>query len=58
MYVIAKVFKSGNSLVLRLPKEGEMQIEVLGNRWIVSPIRQRSWPRGFFEVVPEIRTSG
>ncbi len=51
--MIAKVFKSGNSLALRLPKElrlkvGEVQIEAVGDRWIVSPVKKSSWPKGFF----------
>jgi virulence-associated protein VagC len=49
----AKIFKSGNSLALRLPKElrpkeGEVEIEAMGERWIVSPVRPTSWPAGFF----------
>lgn len=51
--MIAKVFKSGNSLALRLPRElrprvGEVQIEAVGDRWIVSPLKHASWPKGFF----------
>jgi virulence-associated protein VagC len=51
--VIAKIFKSGNSLALRLPKElrarvGEVQIEAAGDRWIVSPVKAATWPKGFF----------
>ena len=51
--MIAKVFKSGNSLALRLPKElhpqaGDVRIEAVGDRWIVSPVKPAAWPRGFF----------
>jgi len=54
--MIAKVFKSGNSLALRLPKDlrpgvGEVEIEAIGDRWIVSPItpvKRATWPKGFF----------
>jgi virulence-associated protein VagC len=52
--VISEVFKSGNSLALRLPEElhpceGKMNIEASGNCWIVSPVKKRtSWPKGFF----------
>jgi virulence-associated protein VagC len=51
--MIAKVFKSGNSLALRLPKElrpqeGEVRIEAVGDRWIVSPLKPAAWPKGFF----------
>ena len=51
--MIAKIFKSGNSLALRLPRElgavvGEVRVEAAGDRWIVSPVKPASWPRGFF----------
>ncbi len=54
--MIAKVFKSGNSLALRLPKElhpeeGEMQIEAVGEQWIVSPVKAAAWPKGFFSRI-------
>ncbi len=54
--MIAKIFKSGNSLALRLPKElhssvGEVQIEAAGNRWVVTPLKPASWPRGFFSRI-------
>jgi len=54
--MITKVFKSGNSLALRLPRElhpqeGEMWIEALGERWVVSPIKPASWPKGFFSRI-------
>lgn len=57
--MIAKVFKSGNSFALRLPialkpREGEMRIEVQGERWVVSPIKSAQWPKDFFA---EIRLS-
>ncbi|MFZ4777715.1 MAG: AbrB/MazE/SpoVT family DNA-binding domain-containing protein [Terrimicrobiaceae bacterium] len=51
--MIAKIFKSGNSLALRLPKElgavvGEVRVEAAGDRWVVTPVKPVSWPRGFF----------
>jgi virulence-associated protein VagC len=54
--MIAKIFKSGNSLALRLPRqlhpeEGEVQIEAVGNRWIVSPVKPASWPKRFFSRI-------
>ena len=54
--MIAKIFKSGNSLALRLPKElhpaeGEVEIETVGDRWIVSPVKPASWPKGFFSRI-------
>ena len=54
--MVTKVFKSGNSLALRLPKElkakpGEMKILQEGERWIVTPIKPREWPAGFFESI-------
>ena len=54
--MIAKVFKSGNSYALRLPRElhpvaGKMHIETQGERWIVTPSKAREWPTGFFEDI-------
>jgi len=54
--MLAKVFKSGNSLALQLPKElkpkeGEMEIEAVGDRWVVSPIKPAAWPDGFFSRI-------
>jgi virulence-associated protein VagC len=54
--MIAKIFKSGNSLALRIPKElhpeeGEVEIEKDGERWIVSPVKPVAWPRKFFARV-------
>ncbi len=54
--MIAKVFKSGNSLALRLPRElrpveGVMNIEPRGERWIVTPAKPRKWPTNFFEEI-------
>ena len=54
--MIAKVFKSGNSLALRLPRElepqeGEVQIDAVGDRWIVSPLKPACWPKGFFSRI-------
>jgi virulence-associated protein VagC len=54
--MIAKIFKSGNSLALRLPKElhpreGEVEIEASGDRWIVSPIQAAAWPKSFFSRI-------
>jgi virulence-associated protein VagC len=51
--MIAKVFKAGNWLALRLPKElnareGEMRVEAVGDRWIVSPVKPARWPKKFF----------
>ena len=53
IYMIAKIFRSGNSLALRIPKElqpeeGEVEIEQDGERWIVSPVRAATWPKNFF----------
>jgi len=44
--MITKIFKSGNSMALRLPKElnareGEISIKRQGNRWIVEPVKAR-----------------
>lgn len=54
--MIAKVFKTGNSMALRLPKqlspkEGEVSIEVRGETWIVRPLKPERWPPGFFKKI-------
>jgi antitoxin VapB len=52
--MLAKIFKSGNSLALRLPKElgaaegSEVEIIAEGDRWVVRPAKSTAWPRGFF----------
>ena len=54
--MIAKVFKSGNSMALRLPRElnpeaGEVSIERAGHAWLVEPVKNSAWPRGFFDQI-------
>jgi virulence-associated protein VagC len=54
--VTAKIFKTGNSMALRLPsklnpKVGEVSVEVQGDAWIVRPIKARKWPDGFFRKI-------
>jgi len=54
--MLAKIFKSGNSMALRLPKhlnpkEGVVSIEAEGSRWIVQPVKPHKWPRGFFKKI-------
>ena len=54
--MIAKIFKSGNSLALRLPnklnpKIGSVFIEADGETWVVHPVKPDTWPRGFFQKI-------
>ena len=54
--MIAKIFKSGNSLALRLPRklnprEGMVSVVQEGERWIVEPLKPAAWPEGFFESI-------
>ena len=54
--MITKVFKSGNSMALRIPKElkpceGEMSIYRKGNYWIVEPVQTKCWPQNFFRDI-------
>ena len=57
IYMLAKIFKTGNSLALRLPKElgateGEVvEIDAQGDRWVVRPAKPNAWPRGFFSRI-------
>jgi len=54
--MLTKVFKSGNSMALRIPKElepqeGDMRIERKGKGWIVEPLPSQAWPRNFFKKI-------
>ena len=54
-----KVFKSGNSLAVRLPKEleipcGDVSIRREGKLIVIEELSPTGWPKGFFE---EIRIS-
>ena len=51
-----KVFKSGNSLAVRLPKElelpcGEVSIRRDGNMIVIEALSSSGWPGGFFEDI-------
>lgn len=51
-----RVFKSGNSLAIRLPKSFEMpcgpvSIHREGRRIIIEEATEQGWPEGFFESV-------
>lgn len=54
--MITRVFKSGNSYAARIPKElnpveGEIRIEVVGGQWVLTPLKARAWPCGFFDAI-------
>jgi len=54
--MVAKIFKTGNSLALRLPralhpKVGAVSIEARGETWVVHPLKPAGWPRGFFSKI-------
>lgn len=51
-----KVFKSGNSLAVRLPKGmelpfGTVSIRREGSRIIIEPATEEGWPEDFFESI-------
>lgn len=51
-----KVFKSGNSLAIRLPKElelpcGEVSIRREGKVIVIEELSPSGWPVGFFEDI-------
>jgi antitoxin VapB len=53
---VAKLFKSGGSQAVRLPKEfrfkgSEVYVERDGVRLILIPKEKRPWPRRFFQAV-------
>ncbi len=60
--MIAKVFKSGNSMALRIPRElkpktGEVSIQQVGNAWLIEPSKNAAWPGEFFRQI-RIEDSG
>ncbi len=51
-----KVFKSGNSLAVRLPKGlelpcGTVSIHRDGRKIVIEEMAQSGWPNGFFESI-------
>ena len=51
-----KVFKSGNSLAVRLPRGfelpcGEVKIRREGRRVVIEEEAPQAWPEGFFEEI-------
>lgn len=51
-----KIFKSGNSLAIRLPKAleltcGPASIHREGGKIIIEQLTETGWPEGFFESV-------
>ena len=51
-----KVFRSGNSLAIRLPKELELPCGVVsirrdGKRILIEEMSSTGWPEGFFEDI-------
>jgi len=57
-----KVFKSGNSLAVRLPKElelpcGSVSIRREGKKIVIEEVTENGWPEGFFESVRISRKS-
>ena len=51
-----KIFKSGNSLAIRLPKKlgltcGTVSIHREGPKIIIEEVSDNGWPEGFFENV-------
>ncbi len=51
-----KVFKSGNSLAVRLPKSLELQCGTVsihrdGRTIIIEEVTESGWPEGFFENI-------
>ncbi|BCU77323.1 hypothetical protein [Luteolibacter sp. LG18] len=51
-----RVFKSGNSLAVRLPKEfelpcGRVSIHREGRRLVIEEVSENGWPEGFFDSI-------
>lgn len=54
--MLTKIFKSGNSLAVRIPcelgaREGTAEIERVGENWLIRPVKAAEWPPGFFESI-------
>lgn len=52
----AKLFTSGGSQAVRLPKEfrfegAEVSIRREGHAVVLEPIKKRTWPKGFFAEI-------
>lgn len=59
--MLAKVFKSGNSMAVRIPKAidlkdiKEFNVEVLDNNLILSPIKQKNEWQDFFKALESFK---
>jgi len=64
MESIAKIFQSGRSQAVRIPKEfrfrgNEVKISKKGDKVILEPLERSRWPEGFwadFPVDPDFKT--
>jgi antitoxin VapB len=57
---IAKLFRNGRSQAVRLPKEfrlpgKEVMVRREGDLVILEPIRQNTWPRGYWARLREMK---
>jgi antitoxin VapB len=57
---IAKLFRNGRSQAVRLPKEfrfpgDEVMLRREGDAVILEPVRQKSWPRGYWSRLREMK---
>lgn len=51
-----KIFRSGNSLAVRLPKElelpcGRVSIRREGRKIVIEEMTENGWPEGFFDSI-------
>lgn len=59
--MLAKVFKSGNSMAIRIPKAidlkniKEFEIKALGNNLILSPKKQKNEWQSFFKALSDFK---
>ncbi|WP_446012122.1 antitoxin [Candidatus Electrothrix sp.] len=57
MELTAKIFKNGRSQAVRIPKAfrfkgNEVKISKKGNKVILEPLENSSWPEGFWDAFP------
>jgi antitoxin VapB len=61
-FAFAKLFQNGRSQAVRLPKEfrfpgDEVMLRREGDAVILEPVRAKSWPRGYWSRLREMRSA-
>ena len=56
MHMITRIFKSGNSMAVRIPRhfhprEETVSIVTVGDGWLIERVKPSRWPAGFFDRI-------